>query len=141
MGLLPVHTEFSPQKARTRRTAVACAPFAGAALEGYEIHMGRTWREEGTAPFCLLEGGTSDGAVRGAVFGTYLHGLFETGALTGRLAEYLAARRGLTLGEAPVEGRAAFKERQYDLLADTVRAHLDLDAVYRAMEEFSHGAD
>ena len=26
-------------------------------------------------------------------------------------------------------------------LADTVRAHLDLDAVYRAMEEFSHGAD
>ena len=40
-----------------------------------------------------------------------------------------------------MEGRAAFKERQYDLLADTVRAHLDLDAVYRAMEEFSHGAD
>ena len=141
MGLLPVHTEFSPRKARTRRTAVACAPFAGAALEGYEIHMGRTWREEGTAPFCLLEGETPDGAVRGAVFGTYLHGLFDTGALTGRLAEYLAARRGLTLGEAPVEGRAAFKERQYDLLADTVRAHLDLDAVYRAMEEFSHGAD
>ena len=26
-------------------------------------------------------------------------------------------------------------------LADTVRAHLDMDAVYRAMEEFSHGAD
>ena len=29
----------------------------------------------------------------------------------------------------------AFKETQYDLLADTLRKHLDMQAVYRILEE------
>ena len=45
MGLLPCETEFTPSKARTCTAAkVLTGPFAGAAMEGYEIHMGRTKR-------------------------------------------------------------------------------------------------
>ena len=139
LGLLPCETEFSDQKTRTRRTAAVVAePFAGAALEGYEIHMGRT-ETNGALPFCRFSDGSADGAVQGNVFGTYLHGLFDTGELTVRLANWLAARKGIQIPAAEPGDRAAYRQRQYDLLADAVRQSIDLNAIYKAMEEFDHG--
>ena len=139
LGLLPCDTVFSAQKTRTRtRAAALAAPFAGAALEGYEIHMGRT-EVSGAEPFCRLADGGTDGAAAGNVFGTYLHGLFDTGALTTRLASYLAGRHGISVPELSVEPRAAYRQRQYDLLADAVRQSLNLSAIYDAMEAFEHG--
>ena len=139
LGLLPCETVFTEKKTRTRRSAVAAAgPFAGARLEGYEIHMGAT-DTGGADPFCRFDGGGDDGAVQGNVFGTYLHGLFDTGEAVTRLAEWLAGRRGLTLAPVTVEPRAAYRQRQYDLLADTVRKSLDMEKIYQAMEEFDHG--
>lgn len=134
MGLLPCATRFTGQKVRTRVQACAAAgPFAGAQLDGYEIHMGRTERG-GTPPFCLLADGTPEGAAAGNVFGTYLHGLFDTGELTEKLAAWLLACKGLSVADVRAESHAAYKERQYDLLADAVRAAVDIAAVYRAMD-------
>ena len=134
MGLLPCDTVFAPEKTRTRVTASALAePFAGAELEGYEIHMGKTLRRGG-APFCRLGDGREDGAAAGHVFGTYLHGLFDSGALTEHLAAWLLTRKGLSPESVQVESHRAYQTRQYDLLADTVRSNLDLAAVYRAMD-------
>ncbi len=133
LGLLPADTVFGPEKARTRRRAtVTAAPFSGARVDGYEIHMGRTVRDGGE-PFCRFEDGGADGAVCGSVYGTYLHGLFDTGELTGALADALLRRRGLDPREVRVESHGDYKQRQYDLLADAVRASLDMDAIYRAM--------
>ena len=134
MGLLPCETEFTPEKRLTRVSAVAQAsPFTGAKLEGYEIHMGRT--ERGAAnPFCRLSDGREDGAVSGLVFGTYLHGLFDTGELTDRLAAWLLQRKGLTGTETASETHEAYQSRQLDRLAEAVREHIDLEAVYRIME-------
>ena len=138
MGLLPGETVFSREKTRTRRNArIEQGPFAGAKLTGYEIHMGRTERG-GAAPFCRVEGGESDGAMRGAVFGTYLHGLFDTGDLVDHLARWLAGRRGIRLEPVKLENRAAYRQRQYDLLADAVRQSLDMEAIYRVMEAYAH---
>ena len=135
MGLLPCETVFSLAKTRTRVRAKICSGiFAGAALEGYEIHMGKT---SGTAePFCILEDGVAEGAVSGTVFGTYLHGLFDSGELTEKLAVWLLERKGLAPDTATVESHWAFQERQFDILADEVRAALDMSAVYRAMEAY-----
>lgn len=139
LGLLPCHTRFSPQKTRTRKTALAQGgPFRGAALEGYEIHMGET-DTGGAEPFCVFSDGRPDGAVQGQVFGTYLHGLFDTGELTGRLASYLASRKGVAIEEITTEPRAAYKQRQYDLLAEAVRESLDMEKIYQVMEEYEHG--
>ncbi|MFR9161678.1 MAG: cobyric acid synthase CobQ, partial [Ruthenibacterium lactatiformans] len=122
------------QKVRTRVQACAAAgPFAGAQLDGSEIHMGRTVRG-GTPPFCLLADGTPEGAAAGNVFGTYLHGLFDTGELTEKLAAWLLACKGLSAADVRAESHAAYKERQYDLLADAVRTAVDIAAVYRAMD-------
>lgn len=137
MGLLPCETVFSPQKTRTRAAAVVTAePFSGADIDGYEIHMGLT-RRTGGVPFCRLADGREDGAAVGNIFGTYLHGLFDSGALTQRLAAWLLTRRGLSPAETAVESRRDYQERQYDLLADAVRSSLDMAAVYGAMDRFA----
>ena len=136
LGLLPVETVFTGDKTRTRRRAVCeAAPFAGARLTGYELHMGKTAGD--AAPFCSLEDGGTDGAVCGAVFGTYLHGLFDSGALVEVLAEYLAARKGIRPSCVHIETRAAYREKQYDILADAVRQSLNMGRVYEIMEEYA----
>ena len=108
------------------------APFAGARMTGYEIHNGRT--TVNGEPLCRLADGTPESCVCKNVFGTYLHGLFDTGELTEKLAAWLLACKGLSAADVRAESHAAYKERQYDLLADAVRAAVDIAAVYRAMD-------
>ena len=137
MSLLPVKTVFTAQKLRMRAEGTLLAPFTGAEVEGYEIHMGRT--EIGTAaPFCRLSDGRLDGAVSGRCWGTYLHGLFDSGALTARLAAFLLQEKGCAEEELRPESHTAFLDRQLDLLADEVRQSVDLSAIRRKMEEFAH---
>ena len=138
MGLLPADTRFARRKTTVQTEAtVSAGPFAGAKLLGYQIHMGRTETE--AEPFCVLPDGTADGAVSGLVFGTYLHGLFDSGELTAALADWLLRRKGLEPVPVQVETHRDYQERQLDLLADTVRKSLDMAAIYRAMEEYEHG--
>ena len=71
------------------------------------------------------------------MFGTYLHGLFDSGSLTERLAAWLLGRKGLSPEDTAVEDQRSYQERQYDLLADDVRSHLDMAAVYNAMDRYA----
>ena len=131
LGLLPTRTVFTAEKRRAQVTATAAAPFAGAALTGYEIHTGRT--AVNGAPFCRYADGTPEGCVQNAVFGTYLHGLFDSGELTEQLAAYLCRRKGIAPETAAPLAMADYRTQQLDLLADGVRSALDMDAVYAAM--------
>lgn len=134
MELLPCRTDFEPEKTRTRvRARVAEGPLAEAALEGYEIHMGTT--EVRGEPFCRLEGGREEGCRSGNVFGTYLHGLFDSGELMEKLADWLCARKGIPSGQAEPVSWRRHKERQYDLLAEGLRKALDMTALRRILEE------
>ena len=131
LGLLPTRTVFTAEKRRAQVTATAAAPFAGAALTGYEIHTGRT--AVNGAPFCHYADGTPEGCVQNAVFGTYLHGLFDSGELTEQLAAYLCRRKGIAPDTAAPLAMADYRTQQLDLLADGVRSALDMGAVYAAM--------
>ena len=131
LGLLPTRTVFTAEKRRAQVTATAAAPFAGAALTGYEIHTGRT--AVNGAPFCRYADGTPEGCVQNAVFGTYLHGLFDSGELTEQLAAYLCRRKGIAPETAAPLAMDDYRTQQLDLLADGVRSALDMDAVYAAM--------
>lgn len=136
LGLLPCRTVFAAQKTRTREDAVTAVPFLdGVSLSCYEIHMGLTQRLGGV-PFARFPDGREEGAAAGKVLGTYLHGLFDTGALVERLADWLMNEKGLTPEHIRVESQEDYRERQYDRLAKVVREHLDMEAVYRAMEEY-----
>ena len=132
LGLLPTVTTFNAEKHLTQTEAVTAAgPFAGARLTGYEIHAGRTEvRGEG---FCTLADGTPEGCVQGNVFGTYLHGLFDTDELTEKLTAFLCSRKGLDPAGADLIPMEQYRQQQFDKLADGVRAALDMPAVYAAM--------
>ena len=133
LGLLPTRTVFTEQKRRVQAEATAVAgPFAGAALTGYEIHTGRT--EVRGLPFCTQADGQPEGCVQGDVFGTYLHGLFDTGELTEKLVEFLCKRKGIRPESAALIPMEQYRQQQFDLLADGVRSALDLDTLYAAMD-------
>ena len=132
LGLLPTRTVFSEQKRRAQvKATVAAAPFAGAELEGYEIHTGVTEAEG--EPFAHYPDGGREGCVQGNVFGTYLHGLFDTGTLTEALAGWLCRRKGIDPSDAALIPMEEYRRQQFDILADGVRGALDMDAVYAAM--------
>ena len=144
MGLLPTQTIFRPQKTRTQAVGLTrdlpgfFSCLSSLSLTGYEIHMGKTSYTAPVSPFCTLtplgEEPKEDGAVVGNVCGTYLHGLFDEGAAH-TLARALAAKKGVAVEEdGPQRSLAAFKEEQYNLLADGVRQNLDMDAIYRILE-------
>ena len=138
MGLLPCSTVFAPEKIRTRvRAETTGGPLGGAALDGYEIHMGLT--QVRGEPFCRLESGLEDGCRQGNVLGTYLHGLFDSGALTDRLARWLCGRKGIDPGSAAPELYRDYQARQYDLLAEGLRNAIDMEQIYRILKEGGGG--
>ena len=58
-------------------------------------------------------------------------------AAVDRLADWLCARKGIQRESAAAQPRQTYRERQYDLLAAGVREALDMDAVYRIMEDYA----
>ena len=120
LGLLDVETVLSPAKTLRRVQGHAL----GAAMEGYEMHMGET-RGPGTAQsFAVLADGTHDGAISpdGLVIGSYLHGLLASADLR----HALLARIGLSGG-----GRdyAADVDAALDAIAAELAEHVDLDGL------------
>lgn len=127
-GLLDIETVLEKEKVLSRSRGVL---EDGTAMEGYEIHMGRTALGPGARPLIQVRlrnrvaQEDTDGArsADGLVCGTYFHGLFDFPAFRNRFLQTL--RPDYPAEEA--EEAAAFKQKQYDLLADHVAAHLDLD--------------
>lgn len=143
MGLLDSVTVFEPEKTRTRVTGTAgtltgfWAPLSGCSFEGYEIHMGKTAHQnEG---FSVLSNGRQDGAARGAVLGSYVHGLFDAGDLAEKLVDLLLAGKGLTAETARSVTLEDYKNQQYDALAAALRQSLDMDLVYGILERGMEG--
>ena len=146
MGLLPLRTRFARQKTRTQVRGQMLeqdgffSALAGAAFEGYEIHMGQT--DAGSAPplICVdgSEGSKPAGAGGGNAAGCYIHGLFDSGSVREQLAQALYRRKGLD--PATVQTRqqdyGAYKEEQYDILAQALRHSLDMETIYRMMDQW-----
>ena len=117
LGLLDVVTVMSAEKRLTRTSAIHAA--SGAAMEGYEIHIGRTEGPDRARPFATVDGGP-EGAVSadGRIMGSYLHGMFTGDAFR---AAFLGG-----LGAASVAGYGQGVEAVLDALADHMEAHLDV---------------
>ena len=134
LGLLDTETVFEKSKARTQISGtVSGGPFKGTPVSGYEIHMGRTQGGEG---FVSLEDGRTDGALKENVFGSYLHGIFDSGELTDALASYLLSRKGLNPEDFSTISHAEYQEQQFKVLADGVREALDIKRLYEEMDRF-----
>ncbi len=89
---------------------------------GYEIHMGETLNHQGK-PVTFVQDGN--------VFGTYVHGIFDEGDLALKLIRTLADKKGVNLTETM--DYQAFKEQEYDKLAQVLRDNLDMEYIYGVM--------
>jgi adenosylcobyric acid synthase len=120
LGLLDLSTVLTGDK--TTAPAGGRHVGSGAAVAGYEIHLGRTEGPARARPFLEL-GGESEGAVSpdGRIAGTYLHGLFGADAFRRAFLARLGAPSALAYEDAV--------EAALDALADHVEAHLDVDRV------------
>lgn len=74
-----------------------------------------------------------EGCVFGNVMGTYLHGIFDNRRFTERLLRDAAERKGILSGDFQMTERRAYKEMQYDRLAEIIRASLDMEKIYEIM--------
>ena len=127
LGLLDMDTVFHGEKVQ-RQTAGTFSSVQGLlsglnglGYEGYEIHMGQS-----ASAMPPLAGS-------GSVYGSYIHGVFDAPGVADAILRALCARRGIDASALGSFDAQAYKERQYDLLADAVRQGLDMDYVYRVL--------
>ncbi|MBA7876817.1 MULTISPECIES: cobyric acid synthase [Citrobacter] len=146
LGLLNTVTHFAQHKTTTLVEGQMSSSLpdwlvgtAGLSVRGYEIHMGETALTEECRSVMTLRkdgGNVADGAVTadGLAFGTYLHGLFDSDEFTRALVNGLRERKGL----APLDSTfhyAQYKSQQFDLLADAMRQHIDIEKIYTIMQQ------
>ncbi len=143
MGLLPTRTVFSPEKHQVRvvkqigELGGPLSALSGVEVEGYEIHMGRTELAEGADAdeLSVPEDRILEEPViqSGNVYGSYIHGIFDSQACGQAVVSSLLAAKGLDESAIEAVDMRAYKEAQYDKLADAVRNSLDMDLIYRIL--------
>lgn len=145
IGLLPTRTVFTDAKIRTRvygklqNLSGTLKGLSEKNIIGYEIHMGVTSQVNQSGCFsCISEEGheqKEDGACLENVYGTYIHGIFDEYGIAWELVRALGEKKGIRLEDMVYTNRWDYKEKQYDLLADTLRKHLDMGMIYKILEE------
>ena len=140
LGLLDFDCTFHEEKTTVQaHGSIDCAStwlseHNGLMLDGYEIHTGTNEFRDGCIPFLRLNGREEvDGVTNkaGNVIGTYLHGIFDTGAFWHALVNHVRETKGLTDEDSEVLTMEEFRRREYDRLAAGVRQNIDMDAVYK----------
>lgn len=137
LALLNIDTHIEPEKVTEQITTTIThtdglfASLTDKAVTGYEIHCGKTTYHDGVTPFLTNNSGVINGY--GNVVGTYLHGFFDNSSITQCLLNAVLAAKGIdkAAGEIDIE---ALREQEFEKLAKTVREHLDMDMVYRIMD-------
>ena len=110
LGLLPIHTTMGAEKT-TRQVEFE---FNGTVCKGYEIHQGMSTTSEQV----LQENNC---------IGTYIHGFLDNAAVIDHIL------KPFTTKEHEAVSLDKFKEQQYNLLADHVRRHVDIEKLYDIM--------
>ena len=96
--------------------------FDGQTCQGYEIHQGVSDTDE-----AILQ---TDHCI-----GTYIHGFLDNVPVIEHLLKNLVdpSRDGSQAGERQPYDPQAFKEEQYNKLADHVRKYVDIGRIYRIL--------
>ncbi|ABL98972.1 cobyric acid synthase [Shewanella amazonensis] len=128
LEFLPLITELEGSKVLANVSGELSLGEEAVAVKGYEIHCGRTTvLGQLSRPLFLVDDTGNPASDRGcisddgAIFGCYLHGIFDTPAALDAVlawAGYRGAARGTSLEE--------HREQQLERLADTLAEHLDM---------------
>lgn len=150
MELIDTDTTLMPEKMRTQtrgkfeNVTGIFSTLSGLEFSGYEIHMGKTTVSTGEhqTPLVQLADGRTDGVQRmekgseaPGVYGSYVHGIFDDGDIAVRIVQALADKKKVSWKPEAGGDYHAFKEQQYDKLAQGLREHLDMEYVYSILQE------
>ena len=150
MELIDTDTTLMPEKMRTQtrgkfeNVTGIFSTLSGLEFSGYEIHMGKTTVSTGEhqTPLVQLADGRTDGVQRmekgseaPGVYGSYVHGIFDDGDIAVRIVQALADKKRVSWKPEAGGDYHAFKEQQYDKLAQGLREHLDMEYVYSILQE------
>jgi adenosylcobyric acid synthase len=130
MGLLDVETGIMDKKT-TAQTEAETELFGNRGmLRGYEIHMGITKGDVGLFTLKRLSGGPGikDGSIKGNVWGTYLHGLFDNDDFRLRLLDALREKKGLAPRGSTVD-YSRVRDDNINRWADLIRENMDMDYI------------
>ena len=120
LGLLPIHTTMTPEKTTQQVTFM----FEGQECQGYEIHQGVSDTDQ-----AILQ---TDHCI-----GTYIHGFLDNAPVIDFLLDHGDGSPDphccATYQENRPHDPRAFKDEQYDKLAEHVRQHVDIDRIYRML--------
>ena len=138
MGLLDIETVFRNEKTRTRvsgkfkNISGIFSVLSGKQFSGYEIHMGESYGIKNS----MLEfsDGSTGGDSHDNIYGCYVHGIFDENGIAESIVRSLYTAKGLEYIGKGID-RKAYKEQQYDILAEEVRKNIDMDFVYKIIEE------
>lgn len=132
LGILPVETTFNVKKQVRRMVGITLED--NLKVEGYEIHLGNSERQENVLGFAVLDDKTIDGCVidKGRVIGTYLHNIFHNDVYRNNWLNYVRRKKGLQSRE--VVDTSKIKEESYEKLAKIVEDSLDIDYIIDIME-------
>jgi len=138
LGLLDMAVTFEKEKKTKQSSGVVCCETGwlsranGVTVDGYEIHAGRSGFGKAAVPWLRI-GDHIDGVMneQGNVLGSYLHGLFDDGQLFAAIAAHIREAKGLSGEVCDTVSFEDFREREFDRIADIVRASVDMNAIYR----------
>ena len=127
LGLLPVHTEFREEKRVARVEAI----WNKSRWTCYEIHMGLSESLSPADPLLHIRQNSHksahpEGVRSNSVWGTYLHGFFESPATRRSFCE----AAGINEHRAAEKSWESHKQELYRNMADLVEEHLDLDGLF-----------
>jgi adenosylcobyric acid synthase len=137
LDLLPVVTEYAALKQVQQVEACWSLDLTAERWRTYEIHMGQTRVVEPCETLLWTIG--PDGQPRpegarspnGRIWGTYLHGLFESPQVRSTLTQLA----GIHSHDPSQLSWQDHRQRLYDRMADLLETSLTLDRLWRYLEE------
>lgn len=129
LGLLPLKTVIGANKVTRQRQVTSYYPQEGLPINGYEIHQGQTQIMTTEGVQSLFDD-PNLGCVDQfqAVWGNYLHGIFDNGAWRRAWLNHLRQQRGLPTLPTGIPNYREQRETLLNNLAEVVETHLDLKA-------------
>jgi adenosylcobyric acid synthase len=126
LNLLPVQTTFS----QTKSVSQVVVHWGADRWSAYEIHMGLTVLTQSCGALTQVQNGQGtkpEGCRLNHVWGTYLHGVFESPAVRSELATLAGLKN---YSAAQISWRAHL-EQMYGRMADVLEEHVMLDGIWK----------
>lgn len=121
LGLLNMDTVMTADKT----TKQVEFEFEGKPCKGYEIHQGKSTLKTGEDIDELKV------VQEGKCMGTYVHGILDNEVMIDFI---LKDKESATMKEEAAMSIEEFKEKQYDMLAEHLRKHVDIEQLYKILK-------